>query len=599
MLNIQSLAYDDIRSNLVNYIKSTDEFKDYNFDASGISTLINLLAYNTHYFGYYVKMMLNESFIDSAKLDQSMRGKAKLVGYTPRNSKSATAELFVKISLGVDPDDKKVIIPKGSKFSATSPSGEKKTFVSTDEFTLYDRTIELGEFVYRNTTSPATPLIVKEGDYSSWKYIVDTGIANQAFVIKQANVDYDTITVKIYDTSTSSNFIYYTKASFENVLNSNSLVYFITTNEDGYYEVFFGDGVFGKKLDNGNKIEIEYIVTSGSAGNGVGTLSEWSADGIISGRPLVIDLDYPRPIAYGGADAETVDNLRFTIPNHYKRQNRIVTEDDYKTLILSEYRNIDSINVWGGEKNDKREYGKVFVCIKPKFAAALSTTAKNDIKNNLLKKYSVVGSEPVFVDPEFIDLDMIVNVSYDKTKTALSRGEIETIVSNRITEYNATKLNIFDNSYSEVDLLNFIRISESSIKSVYIIKTMNKDLTVKYSNPSDVYTKFGNAISHGSVNSNILLIGGTSVVIKDIDGKLYFMLYGTTTKFQTASIGTCDYASGTIKFKLPQLLTMPAGEFDKSSYGILRLTVSPDVPDVNTYLNNIIRITKSKVNING
>ena len=171
--------------------------------------------------------------------------------------------------------------------------------------------------------------------------------------------------------------------------------------------------------------------------------------------------------------------MRFTIPHHFRRQNRIVTVDDYRSVILSEYRNVESISVWGGEDAYRKEYGKVFISIKPKYSDALTQTAKQEISNNILNKYGVVGIDAVFVDPQFIRINMDVRASYDKTKTNYSKGEIETIILKAIREYDSNTLNVFESSYSEVDILQHVKSQESSIKSLYTYKTISKDVKVK------------------------------------------------------------------------------------------------------------------------
>lgn len=605
MQTIQSLSFDDIKSAFIEYIKSTNEFKDYNFKASGISSLINLLAYNTHFLGYYVKMMLNETFIDSARLRESMLSNAKLVGYVPRSVKSSVAELFVKVSFSADPTDMKVTIPRGTTFTATTSGNLKKSFVSVDDFTLYNRVVDGSDIIYKNTVDPITPLVVKEGEFKAWNFKVDPTIVDQRFLIKQANVDYDTIRVRVYDTEGSVDFKNYTLATFNSSITKDSLVFYISTNENGYYEIFFGNDVFGKSVTAGNKIEVSYIVSSGEAGNGAGTLGTWSVESSVNGRPLQIDLTpYPtyavdviKPISSGGMNEETVESMRFTIPHHFRRQNRIVTVDDYRSVILSEYRNVESISVWGGEDAYRKEYGKVFISIKPKYSDALTQTAKQEISNNILNKYGVVGIDAVFVDPQFIRINMDVRASYDKTKTNYSKGEIETIILKAIREYDSNTLNVFESSYSEVDILQHVKSQESSIKSLYTYKTISKDVKVKYVNQSEIEMIFGNTIKPG-ITTNTFMYDSKVASITDIDGKLYVVLDASkTTKLIAQNIGTVDYELGVLTFKPPKVLKM-IGSSDFTSYGVLTVTVTPVAPDISTYMNNIIRINQIKVTVN-
>jgi hypothetical protein len=597
MQTIQTLSYDGIRNAFVDYLKSSTDFKDYNFQASGISSLVNILSYNTHYIGYYIKMLLNESFVDSAHLRESMASHAKLVGYVPRSVKAAEAELYVTVSLPTEPEDLKVTVLRGTKFTATTGSGIRKVFVTVDDFTLYEHNGSPPNIIYKNTTDPLTPIVVKEGEFKIWNFDVDGSIDNQRYVLKQKNVDYDTIRVRIFETDIATVFENYNLATFDNVISGETRVFYITTNENGYYEIFFGNDVFGKSVSDGNRIEVSYIVTSGNDGNGAGTLGTWSIEGLANGRPITIDSSYPKPIAFGGLNEESIESQRFTIPNHYRRQNRIVTKEDYRTLILGQYRNIESINVWGGEESYRKEFGKVFLSIKPKYADKLSDTAKNDINTNIIDRYGVIGIDVIFVDPEYIKLNLDIYATYDKKKTDLAKGEIESIIITSVQTYNTDKLNVFESSFSEVDLLDYVRSQENSIKSLYSINTMSKDIKVLYVNNPENEVIFGNAIQSG-ITTNTFLINGVVCSIIDIDSKLYVVKDLDKTKMIAQNIGSIDYKSGVLVFKLPNVIVM-TGDSDRGNYGILTITVKSIAPDVNTYMNNIIRIAKIKVQING
>lgn len=595
MQTIQSLSYDGIRNAFVEHLKSSTGFKDYNYQSSGISSLVNLLAYNTHYMGYYVKMLMNESFVDSARLRESMASHAKLVGYVPRSVRAAEAELFVKVDLPTNPVDSKVTIERGTKFNATTPSGEKKTFVTVDDFTLYEHSGVEPSIIYKNTVDPLTPVVVREGEFKIWNFEVDSLIDNQRFVLKQNNIDFDTIRVRIFETAITTVYENYNLATFDNVISGETKVFYVTTNENGYYEIFFGNNVFGKSVESGNRIEVSYIVTSGSSANGAGTLGTWSVEGLISGRPLTIDPAYPKAIASGGLDEESVESQRFTIPNHYRRQNRIVTAEDYRTIILGQYRNVESINVWGGETSYRKEFGKVFISIKPKFATKLSETAKSEIQNKIIKRYAVVGTDVIFIDPEYIRLNVNISVSYDKRKTDLARGEIENIVINAVKTYNRDNLNIFESSFSEVDMLDYIRTIEKSIKSVYSFNTMGKDIKIIYVNNPENEVLFGNKIQLG-ITTNTFLVNGIVCSIIDIDSKLYVVNHSTKVKVIAQNIGTVDYDAGVLIFKMPGIIKM-TGDSDRGNFGILTITVKSVAPDVNTTMNNIISIASIKVSV--
>lgn len=609
MQNIQSLAFDDIKANFIAHLKDPANgtaFRDYNYDASGISTIINLLAYNTHFLGYYVKMLLSESFVDSAKLKESMTGHAKLVGYTHRGLASSRAELYVTtdwMTAAQEPETLSVTIHAGTTFSATTDTNERRTFTTIDDFVLYKRVSNglLGADArvrYVNETDPLTPLPVYEGTRETWKFLVGSDV-HPRFVIKDKGVDYTTIQVRVHDTESTTAFTPFTLAKTAMGVDSGSKVFYVTTNEEGYYEIFFGNNVFGKGVVAGNMIETTYVVTNGSTGNGAGRNSVWgdavTPASVVDAAPIKIDTitipAYDRPISSGGLDEETIDEMRFNIPNHYRRQNRIVTVDDYKTVILGEYRNIDSINVWGGETAYRKEFGKVFISIKPKFADVLSPTLKKDIANNLLKRYGVVGINPVFIDPEYIYLDMNVFATYDKLKTNSGKTQIATDVQSAITEYASSNLGVFGAWYSEVDAMSAAKKADSSIKTVYSFKTMRKTINVRYSNQPEIEVLFGNPIETGIISSKFMY-NNIEVMLEDdiTTGLIYVVNAATRVRAIAASVGNADYANGILTIKMPPRFNM-VGNYDFITYGTLNVSVVPVNPDIRAFMNNIVRIS--------
>lgn len=603
MQNVQSLSYEKIRQNLVDFIKSTDEFKDYNFQASGISTLLNLLSYNTHYLGYYVKMMLNETFVDSAKLRESMLSNAKLVGYIPRGLKSARAELWLKAEVNLDsePDDYKILIPRGSKFKSSKTTNDERIFTVVDDFFLVYRTLNTDgdKMIYRN--DPNSPLVVYEGSMETWNFEMDSGIAHQRFIIKERGIDFDSIRVKVYDTVGADTYQVFKLATTMEDIGPDSPVFYITTNEEGYYEIFFGNNVFGKQLTHGNMINVTYVVNNGELGNGAGEVGNWSpVITLPAGRVLSMDVstEHPQPVSSGGMNEETVEDMRFTIPNHYRRQNRIVTVDDYKSILISEYRNIESLNVWGGEDGYRKEYGKVFVCIKPKYADKLSPSAKDDIKKSLLKKRGVVGIDPVFVDPEVIFLDIEATAIYDGSKTDMGRGEIERQVSDNIIEYAKIYLNKFSSMYSEVDVLDYVRSKNLAIKSIYTSKTMSKELRLFRTSNIETEILMGNSFVPGTLKSEEFSYSDKRGVIMDNGtGLLYMYQSGTNTKLIPAPVGKVSYTDAVFTIKVPDGV-MVDRVYNSFGTSLMKLTMTPRVPDVFSVMNNIIQVSSVKVTAN-
>jgi len=594
-LPVQTLNFLDIKTNFTSFLKGDPFYKDFNFDASGISSLLNILAYNSHYIGFYTKMMLDESFVDSAHTRIAMLSHAKRTGYVVKGNRSARADIQLAISM--DPADEPIsgiiVIPKGSSFKATNSTQDTRVFQVIDDVTVYDRSVVDGKVIY---TSPV--FTIYEGSAETWTFTVDNTDTNQRFVIKDFDIDVDTIRVNVRDHAGSDNLTEFQLADDIFEIDGTSNVFFFTTNEDGYYQIFFGNGVFGVKPDNNNVVEATYVSTSGEDGNGakafsytppaadptddynIGNYSDFTVTTISASS--------------GGMEPETVDSLRFTIPYHTRRQNRIVTESDYQSVLLSEFRNIDSINVWGGEKNTQRQYGKIFISIKPKYSDALTSSARNEIATSIISKYGVVGVDPIFVDPEFINVDLTVKAKIDTRKTNKSLGEIEKLILDRVSEFNSDNLNRFNETLSDVNMLDYLKDGEDEIVSIYDTKVLRKSMNIIPKSTAANDLIFGNGINLG-VSSSTFTYSGNICQFKDdpslADDHLY--IYTNSSKLLTKAFGTVDYDTGEITFSLPAAAVMVG--YENQTSAVIEFTVTPQTPDIDTYLNNITRIATTRV----
>lgn len=608
-LPVNSLDYDDIRENLVSFLQSQTNpdgspvYQDFNFQGSGISTLINLLSYNTHYIGYYVKMMLNESFIDSAVKMESLYSKAKLTGYVPRSRTSARATLSLSIDIDLtnpahrEPSSRSILVPRGTNFSAANSNADQRIFYIVDD--VFVKNVDYS--VPNMVTYTSDGFTVYEGKLQEWKFRTDYTLLNQRYVIQDRTVDIDTIRVFVVPDggSDTTNGEEYRLASSVFDIDGESLVYYISTQEEGYFEIIFGNNVFGKKPSNKSIVFVYGISSNGEAGNGCKVFRFHApSQGIPTEHNIgnwedFVVVTEPGTISSGGVEAEDVESMRFTIPHHYRRQNRLVTDGDYRSIILSEFRNIDSINVWGGEKNYYKDYGKIYISVKPKYADKLTLTAKNDITDRLITRYSVVGMEPVFVDPEFVNVELSVYAKIDTKKTNKSLGQFERDINAVITEYNATTLNVFDNFLSDVTMLDLVMESDPAIKSCYSKKVLNKDQSIIYASMIENVMQFSNPLLPG-VKSSDFIYGQTTCYFKDdLDGKIYTYNKATGAKFIPAISGFVDYERGAIHYTLPAFAKM--AENDYGSSGTINFTAVPVNPDIETFLQNIIRITKIRV----
>ena len=354
-----------------------------------------------------------------------------------------------------------------------------------------------------------------------------------------------------------------------------------------------------RSLGNNSIVYVYYISSNGESGNGCKRFRFNAPSQDIPTESNIgnwEDFEVVLPagsISGGGCEAETAESLRFTIPHHYRRQNRIVTKDDFKSIIISDFRNIDSINVWGGEDNIYKDYGKIYLSIKPKYADKLTLTAKTDIQNKLITKYCVVGMQPVFVDPEFVNVELTVYAKVDNKKTNLSFGQIEKLIVDTVTDYNNETLNVFDNFLSDVDLMTQIKDAVPAIKSCYSKKLVNKDQGIIYLAEIETALIIGNPIQTG-IKSSLFTYGANNCYFADdTDGVVYIYKASDNTKLLLNSFGRVDYTKGVIYYQFPKYGTLVNNNF--VTYGVINFTATPTNPDIETYLQNIVRITKIRV----
>lgn len=592
-LPIAGLDFSEIKSNFIEYLKGDQFYKDYNFQGSGINALINILAYNTHYIGYYVKMALNESFIDSATKRNTLMSKAKLNGYTPKGKKCARAGVTLQVSMepNQEPPTKGLIVPRGSSFSGSNSSSDTRSFYVLDDQVIYKDMVTSTPTVVRYKSKEFT---VYEGTQHTWRFVVDKTVNNQRFIIEDPDVDISTIRVDVYPTKNSTEKTEYLLAANIFEVTPKSTVFYISANDRGLYEIFFGNNQFGADVSHGNMIHVYYISSHGTGGNGCSSMVYQKPPENISryttGNYSIFTTEVISPSS-GGCDEETIEELRFNIPGHFRHQNRTVVDNDYRSLLLSEYRNIDSVNVWGGEKSYYRDYNTVYVSIKPKIGLSLNGAAKAEIEA-LLERYGVVNKQVKLVDPEYLRLSVDFQVKYKPQTTSMSIGEIERRVLELAESYNQTMLDRFEAGLSEVDFLDYIRSEIPAIHRIYTTKTMTKDCIIQYKTNTEHVILFGNAIVPGTIKSTTIEYGKRLCTIED-DGAGSMWIMSNGEKVIVNRIGSVDY-SGIVR------ITMNIDfktEVDYGQSGLISITATPAKPDIDTYLNNIVIIDRTSAGV--
>ena len=541
-LEITELDFDTIKSNLQTFLSQQDEFRDYNFEGSGMSVLLDVLAYNTHYLGFNANMLANEMYLDSADLRSSVVSLAKQVGYTTRSASTPSANIDIVVNNGSGPA---ITMSRGTKF-ATTVDGQAYNFVNNSDITIIPAD---GVYTFRS-------IAIFEGTYLNYKYTVNTSDIDQRFIIPNDDVDTQTITVRVQNSASDSITNNYTLASGITGLDATSKVYFLQEVEGGRYEIYFGDGVLGKKVEDGNIIILDYIVTNRDAANGADT---FSLSGTVGGFSDVTITTNSR--AQGGDDPETVSSIKYNAPRDYTAQDRAVTAEDYKVLVKSIYANAQAVQVYGGEDADPVAFGKVYISIKARSGSNLTTTTKNSIVRSL-KQYSVASVTPVIIDPETTYLIITTNFKYNSGNTTLALSTLQTNVLTTILLYNQETLENFTGMFRHSVLTGLIDNTDPSILSnvtnvamyKYITPTLNEGLkyTLNFNNAifnphSGHNTSGGGVISSTGFKINDDLSVNEHFLDDDGAGNLrVYYLNGTVRVYTSSTYGTVNYTTGQV-----------------------------------------------------
>ena len=582
-LDISELDFENIKSSLKRFLSNQTQFKDYDFEGSSMAVLLDLLAYNTHYLAYNANFVANEMFMDTAQLRSSVASLAKLVGYTPNSARAPIADLKLVIN---DATGSTVTIPAGTKFSS-SIDGLTYTFV-----TVGDHVVQPVDGVYT-----AQSLNVYEGTYVSYNYTFDSTDIDQRFLIPSDRADSTTIKVAVQNSASDVTTATYNKATSITELNGDSKVYFLQEAEDGQYEIYFGDGVIGKKLDDGNIISISYVVTNKTEANGA---TSFSLSGSISGfTDVTITVNSS---AQGGAEPESLQSIKTSSANFYASQDRAVTVEDYKSKTKQLYANVQSVSAWGGEDNDVPFYGRVYISILPTSGSNLTESTKSRIITDL-KKYSVASVTPVIVDPEITNIILRSSIKFDQTATTKVADAIKSDVITTITNYNANTLQSFDNMFRHSKVIGLIDGTDESILSNVTTVQLRKSFTPTIGSSQKYSVAFSNALynphsGHASEGGGILSSSGfkidgntTDVFFLDDDGNGNVRRYkmdGSARSYANATQGTIDYSSGLVEVN--SLNVSNIENIRGAASTVIEITVKPNSNDIVPIRNQVLEI---------
>jgi len=592
-LEISELDFDGIKSNLKTFLSQQNEFTDYDFEGSGMSVLLDVLAYNTHYLGYNANMLANEMYLDSADLRSSVVSLAKQVGYTPTSCTSSTATLTVLVN---DATGASLTMSRGTKFS-TTVDGQSYSFVNNADVSI---TPVSGVYQFDNLT-------VYEGSYLNYKYTANTSDIDQRFIIPNDSVDTTTLTVKVQESSSDATTNTYTLATGITGLDSTSKVYFLQEVEGGRFEVYFGDGVTGKTIADGNIVILDYINGNRDAPNGATTFTLSGTIGGFSSATITTVSN-----ASGGTGLESISSIKYNAPRDYSAQDRAVTAEDYKTLVKGLYANAQAVQVYGGEDAATPDYGKVYISIKAKSGSNLTTATKESIVQSL-KSYAVASVTPVIIDPETTFITLVVNFKYNSGITTKDVSTLQTNVLTKIASYNNNTLEDFAGMFRYSKLIEDINNADTSILSnittvrmyKYFTPTLNSGIKYTLSYNNALYNPHSghNSSGGGVISSSGFKVNNDSSLNEhflDDDGagnlRLYY-LSGTTRVYTDTTYGTVNYTTGEVVLTSAHITSI--SNVDGATSTQVRVFATPSSNDVVPVRNQVLSIDTSNSTITG
>lgn len=586
-----TLDFEEIKSNIKEYIRANSNFTDYEFEGSTLSFLIDILAYNTYISSYNANMMSNEVFIDSATLRENVVAFTRNVGYLPRSKRSSVATISFTVRTNLFP--KSITIRKGIVCVNSSNSTNKSyTFSIPSDVTSL---VSNNEAVFNN-------LQIYEGNLVEEEFTVDTFNKNQRFILSNSNIDYTTLRVKVKDSVSSNVSVNYNLADSIFDINENSNVFFIQEIEDERYEIIFGDGIFGKKLSNGNVIEVSYIVTNGVDGNDAnqftfsGNLVDNDDNRNLSNSTTITRI---RTISSskGGQDIESISSIKTFAGRIYASQNRAVTSRDYETIVRKIYPETESITAFGGEELDPPKFGRVYIAVKPTNGLFLSNNIKDNIKREL-RKYSIAGIVPTILDTKYLFIETN-SVVYYNPSLAKDASSVRNKVLNNLTKFSKSdEINQYGSRFKYSKFLSIIDNSDVSITSNITEVRIRRDMRVVLNRLAEYEICFGNRFK--ILNETGFNIKTTAFRVSGISDNVYFSdipnedqttgeivlikfinpLQGSLNSVDDVTIvrrnvGSIDYKSGDIRISALNILSTAV-----TKNSLIQISACPSSNDV-------------------
>ena len=600
-ISASELDFDQIKTNLVAYMKATDTtFNDYNYEGSAMSTIIDVLAYVTHINSMNANFALNETFLDTSQLRSSVVSHAKLLGYTPRSIAPSIAYVDLVMAKGTatplwNHDGANTPLPltmtRGTKFNTTIDGVNYPMFNSDTTTINYDATLG---WKFSN-------IKLEQGTLSSITYTYQNNTF-ETYVIPVNDVNTASVKVSVTDSAATNTTKVYALNKNMVTLDNTSEVYFLEESRDGYYEVKFGDNIIGKRPDNGNTVTIEYAsIGSGTDVNGASVFT--MTDSLNGNANETITLVTK---ATGGGTRESLEAIKFNAPLAHISQNRAVTPDDYKAIIKNEFADLEAVAVWGGEDHDVPDYGKVYVSIKPLSAETLTAAQKTTIKEQILKPKNVVSITPVLVDPEYTYIDLEVFFKYNPNKATVTASGLATSIRNTLVTYNNNTLKNFNGVFRDSNVGKLIDDTNVAIISNITRVTMQKKIVPALGTATKYTLKFNQGLtdldattgSTGSyVTSSVFIFAGSDCRLKDFydsssDTRI-IQIVDTQGLVKNTNVGDVNEEAGTVTLNSFQPTGLPTGSTT------IDVTVKPASSDVSPTRNELLTINTSTATISG
>ena len=600
-LNVTEFDFDEVKDNLKIFLKGQTEFKDYDFEGSGMNSLLDVLAYNTHYLGFNANMLANEMFLDSASLRSSVVSHAKTLGYVPTSARAATATVDVTLNTT-------------ALASATMEAGQ--VFTTTVEGTDF-QFVTAADVTASNIGSGITfnDIDIYEGTFVTTRYTVDTSDVDQRFLLRDNRADTTTLTIKVQTSSSDTTTATYTEATDITQVATDSKVYFLQEVEAGRFEVYFGDGIVGIALSDDNIVIMTYVVSNKSDANGAAIFKNSGAIASITDVAVATVSS-----ASGGSEAETIKSIKYNAPLDYADQGRCVTAEDYKVYAKKLFPKTQSVSVFGGESGSfdsslgvvsTAEYGKVFISIKSTTGLELTSAEKTNLVKDLAP-YTIASTTPVIVDPTTTFLILNTIFKFDTSATTSTAAELESLVSTTLQNYNTSDLEQFEGLFRHSKVLALIDNTDTSIMSNTTNITLAQKFTPTTTAATSYTINFNNAFynphtehnkaSGGIITSSAFYISGdtTNLHYFDDDGAgnlRFYYISGGARNYVDSTAGTVTYTTGQIIINSIYITSVDV--VDGVSSTQIRITAIPNSKDIVALRNQILEIDFVNTSITG